>query len=274
MDKRSLFFLQLQEFLGRLAIIFVAPFYFLIARLMNYRVRNLREVRRQCAEAFSAHKGPWIICANHLTMIDSFILSYAAFSLGGHVKQFKKLPWNLPERRNFQSNIFLALLCYLSKCIPIDRGGSREKMKKTLDKCIYLLRDNHTVMIFPEGGRSRTGRVDRDNFSYGVGRFVKDVENCKIMCMYLRGDKQRRYGMIPVWGEKFDAQMNVFTPMPLEGTGLRVQREYAAQIIDKLAQMEESYFDMRRERSCGFKISGQREKESGFALHGENPHRS
>jgi hypothetical protein len=274
MDKRSLFSLRLQEFSGRLAVSFVAPFYFSIARLLNYRVRDLREVRRQCAEEFSAHKGPWIICANHLTMIDSFLLIYAAFSLGGHLTQFRKLPWNLPERSNFQSNIFLAVLCYLSKCIPVDRGGSREKMKKALDKCIYLLRSGHTVMIFPEGGRSRTGRVDQENFSYGVGRFVKDVENCRIMCIYLRGDQQRRYGVIPAWGDKFYAQMEVFTPTPLEGTGLRVQREYAAQIINRLAQMEEKYFDTRRKRSRGFKISGQREKESGFALPGENPYRS
>ena len=119
MDKRSIFSLRLQEFLGRLGIVFVAPFYFLIARLLFYRVRNLREIRRQCAEAFSAHDGPWIICANHLTMIDSFILSYAAFSFGSHFTQFKRLPWNLPERRNFQSNIFLA---------EIGRASCRERV--------------------------------------------------------------------------------------------------------------------------------------------------
>ena len=149
------------------------------------------------------------MCANHLTMIDSFILSYASFGLIRHITHFRQLPWNLPERSNFQSNMFLAVLCYLSKCIPVDRGGSREKMKETLDQCIYLLRNRHTVMIFPEGGRSRTGRVDKDNFSYGVGRFIKDVEGCKVMCIYLRGDKQRAFSVIPAWGDKFYAQMEV-----------------------------------------------------------------
>ncbi len=274
MNKRSIYALRLQEFLGRLAIVFVAPFYFLIARLLFYRVRNLRDIRRQCAEAFSSHEGPWIICANHLTMIDSFILSYAAFSFGSHFWQYKRLPWNLPERSNFQSNVFLAVLCYLSKCIPIDRGGPREKTKKTLAKCIYLLRNGHTVMIFPEGGRSRTGRVDRENFSYGVGRFIQDVENCKVLCMYLRGDKQRRYSLIPAWGDKFYTRVEVFTPEHLEGAGLRVQRDYAAQIINRLAKMEDDYFALRGQRSRGFKLSGESKKGPGFALPGENPHRS
>ena len=274
MDTKSKTALRLQEFLGRMAIFFIAPFYFLIARILFYRVRNLQEIRRQCDIEFSRHKGPWIICANHLTMIDSFLLDYATFSLPEHVTLYKKLPWNLPERSNFQSNIILAVLCYLSKCIPIDRGGPREKMKKTLDKCIYLLRNGHTVMIFPEGGRSRTGRVDKNNFSYGVGRFIKDVEDCKVMCIYLRGDKQRSYSIIPAWGDKFYAQVEVFKPAPVEETGLRAQREYAAQIINRLAQMEEKYFALHRERSRGFKASGKREKKHGFALSEENSHRS
>ncbi len=273
MDKRSRFFLQLQDVLGRLAIFLIAPFYFFGAHVMFYRIRNLREIRRQCAEAFAGHKGPWIMCANHLTMIDSFLLSYASFSLLRHVTHYRKLAWNLPERRNFQSNIFLAVLCYLSKCVPVDRGGSREKMKQLLDKCIYLLNNGNTIMIFPEGGRSRTGRVDKENFSYGVGRFVQDVEDCKVMCIYLRGDKQRRHGLIPAWGEKFYAQMEVLEPTPVTQTGLRAQREYAAQIINRLADMEERYFATRRERYRGFEGSGERAKKRGFALSEENSHR-
>jgi hypothetical protein len=273
MDAKSRFSLHLQNILGRLAIFFVAPFYFFVARLLNYRVRNLRELRRQCAAEFASHKGPWIVCANHLTMIDSFLLSYASFSMVGHLIHYKRLPWNLPERSNFQSNIFLAVLCYLSKCIPVDRGGSRQKMREVLDKCIYLLHRGQTIMIFPEGGRSRTGRVDKENFSYGVGRFIQDVEDCKVMCIYLRGDKQHKYSLIPVWGDNFYAQMEVLKPAPVAQEGLRAQREYAAQIIERLAQMEEKYFAVHRERCCGFDQSAEHSKKHGFALSEENPHR-
>jgi len=273
MDVKSRFFLKLQNILGHLAITFVAPFYFIIAHVLRYRIRNLRELRLQCASAFAAHKGPWIMCANHLTMIDSFILSYATFSFGRHFTQYKKLPWNLPERNNYKDNIILTILCYLSKCIPIHRGGSREKMKKNLDKCIYLLRRGDNIMIFPEGRRSRTGRVNKEDFSYGVGRFVKNVENCKVMCMYLRGDKQAGYSIIPAWGEKFSVQIEVFTPKPLEGSDLKVQREYATQIIDRLAQMEEKYFALRRERCGGFEGTSECGEKQEFALSKKNPHK-
>jgi 1-acyl-sn-glycerol-3-phosphate acyltransferase len=273
MNKKSKGFLRLQNILGRIAIIFIAPLYFFIVNILFYRIQNLKEIRRQYESEFARHKGSWIVCANHLTMIDSFILGYATFSLGQHITGYKKLPWNLPERSKFQSNIFLAVLCYLAKCIPIDRGGSREKIKKTLSKCVYLLRSGHNIMIFPEGRRSRTGRINKESFSYGVGRFVKDVEDCKVICIYLRGNKQDNYSVIPAWGEKFSVQVEVFSPERIAESGLRVQREYATQIIERLARMEERYFALRRERYRGFERAGERREKQGFALSKENPHK-
>jgi hypothetical protein len=273
MDRKSKIFLYLQNILGRITILIIAPLYFFVALIFFYRVRNLKEIRRQCAIEFSRHNGSWIICSNHLTMVDSFILAYAIFSLGQYIINYRKLPWNLPEGSNFQSNIFLRVLCYLSKCIPINRGGSREKMKESLEKCIYLLKSGETIMIFPEGKRSRTGRVNKEDFSYGVGRFVKNVENCKVLFMYLRGDKQDSYSIIPAWGEKFSVQMEVFTPEHVEGSDLRMQREYAKQIIDRLAQMEEKYFALRRERCCGFERTSECGEKSGFAISKKNPHK-
>jgi hypothetical protein len=146
-------------------------------------------------------------------------------------------------------------------------------MKESMEKCIYLLNNGGTIMIFPEGKRSRTGRVDKEGYSYGVGRFIKKIENCKIMCMYLRGDKQNNYSAIPAWGDKFSVQMEVFTPKLVEGSELRAQREYATQIIDKLSQMEENYFALRRERCGGFEGTGEHGEKQGFALSKKNPHR-
>ncbi|HNY50850.1 MAG TPA: lysophospholipid acyltransferase family protein [Smithella sp.] len=273
MTKKSLILLTLQKFIGRIAIFILAPLYFLTAKMFFYRVRDLKETRRLCAAEFAKHKGGWIVCSNHLTMIDSFILSYAMFSLPQHIIHYKKMPWNLPEWTNYKDNFLLTILCYLSKCIPINRGGAREKMKESLGKCMYLLKSGETIMIFPEGKRSRTGRVDQEGFSYGVGRFIKHLEDCKVMCIYLRGDKQDNYSVIPAWGEKFSVHMEVFQPQPAEGSELRVQREYARQIIERLAQMEEAYFALRRKRCGGFEGTGELGKKQGFALSKKNPHR-
>jgi 1-acyl-sn-glycerol-3-phosphate acyltransferase len=259
--------LRLQYRLGRLAVIFTGLISLLAVRLLGYRIRNIREVRKKCLREFREHRGPWIICANHLTMIDSVILAYGLQSLFRYMLEFRLLPWNLPEQRNFQRNIFLAMLCYLCKCIPIHRGGDRDEMKSNLDKCSWVLAENQSLMIFPEGGRSRTGKIDRDGVSYGVGRFVKDFDDCKIMCVYLRGDGQDGFSTIPKFGEKFTMTVETYRPERLSINGLRAQRMYAEQIIDRLARMEEDYFALHRQRHSGFDGPRQQSEERRCAVH-------
>lgn len=255
-----------QHILGHMAVFIIGPIYFSIIRLMGYRVRNIKKIRDDFASNFKNHKGPWIICANHLTMIDSFILTYVMVPLSRHCTQYRLIPWNLPERKNFQRNIILTILCYLCKCIPINRGGNREDMKKTLDTCNSLLTCNQALLIFPEGGRSRNGRVNTESFSYGVGRFIKDVENCRVMCIYLRGDGQDTYGSIPGFRDRFTVKLEVLQPQPTELNGLKAQRHYAEQIIKRLACMEEDYFASHRQRHCGFERSEQQGEESKYTV--------
>jgi hypothetical protein len=235
--------LKLQNGIGRITAFILAPCYFALIRLMGYRIRNLKAVREACRREFLQHEGPWLICANHLTMMDSALLSYAMLSLWAHLRHYRWIPWNLPERNNFK-NPFLVLLCYLSKCIPVQRSGPRVQMKQTLAKCGYLLRRKQRLLIFPEGGRSRTGRVDTENFSYGVGRFLEENgADLRVMCLYLRGDGQASYSTVPVFGERFVVLVDVFKPEKSALTGLRAQRDDARQIVRRLAEMEARYFE-------------------------------
>ncbi|TFG91053.1 MAG: 1-acyl-sn-glycerol-3-phosphate acyltransferase [Syntrophobacterales bacterium] len=269
MNWKTRYLLRLQRFLGRLSIFVIAPLTHLFVRVMGYRVRDLRRARRTIRDLFKEHGGAWIICPNHLTMIDSIILQCAMAPLHGYMIRYRRFPWNLPERANFQKNIFLTVVCYLSKCIPISRGGDRGKIKSILDRCVYLLKKRESLIIFPEGGRSRTGRVDVEKASYGVGRLVANASNCRVMCMYLRGDGQETYGGIPRFGEHFTMQIEAFKP-EMEGRGLKAQRDCARQIVGRLARMEEEYFDRKRHRGS-YGPSGKREK-SGYPLHGQGVH--
>jgi hypothetical protein len=259
-------YLLVQHVLGQVAVFILGPIYFAIIRIMGYRVRNLRQIRKDFAHHFRNHEGPWIICANHLTMIDSIILTYIMMSLFRHFTQYRLIPWNLPERRNFQRNIILTVLCYLAKCIPINRGGDRDEMKKTLDNCFHLLDRKQSLFIFPEGGRSRTGRVNTDSYSYGVGRFIKDFEDSKVMCIYLRGDGQDTFGTIPRFGERFTVKVEIFQPQLTEQNGLKAQRYYAEQIVKHLARMEANYFSSHRKRYCGSERSAQHGEEPEYAI--------
>ncbi len=243
MERRDRLFLGLQYLLGHLAAVVTAPLIFLAVRLRKYRIRDLKRLRSEVARLQQEHEGPWLICPNHLTMIDSVLISYGLASLWGHILRFRRVPWNLPERRNFQSNIFLAVLCYLAKCLPVDRGGSREDLQRLLEKCRRVLKWRQSLLIFPEGGRSRTGRIYRENCSYSVGRFLDENRDCKVMLIYLRGDAQDVYGLMPRFGDQFTMNVEVFDPGSREGEGgRRVQRDYAERIIERLAGMEEEYF--------------------------------
>jgi 1-acyl-sn-glycerol-3-phosphate acyltransferase len=245
MERRDSFLLSLQYLLGRLAVVITVPFIFLAIRMRGYRIRDLGGVRSEVARLHGEHEGPWLICPNHLTMIDSVLISYGMASLSGHIGRFKRVPWNLPERDNFQSNLFLAVLCYLAKCLPVNRGGSREELQRLFDKCRSVLDWRQSLLVFPEGGRSRTGRVDRENFSYGVGRFLDECPGCRVMLIYLRGDGQETFGKMPRLGECFTMNVEVFDPGGVDGAGLRLQREYARRIVERLARMEEEYFASR-----------------------------
>ena len=246
MDGRDRFHLRLQYFLGHLAAVITAALVFVGVWVMRYRIRDLKRIRNEVARLQKEHEGPWLICPNHLTMIDSVLVSYGMASLWGHILRFRRVPWNLPERDNFQRNISVAVLCYLAKCLPVNRGGSREELQRLLDKCRRVLFWRQSLLVFPEGGRSRTGRVNRENVSYGVGRFLDENKSCRVMLIYLRGDGQTDYGTMPGFGERFTMNVEVFDPVRKNGGGLRVQREYARQIIERLADMEDTYFAGRR----------------------------
>ena len=238
---------HLQYALGRLTSIFLVPLYFTAIRLRGYRIHDLERVRDEWSRFFQEHKGPWIVCANHLTMVDSVILAYTMLSLPNQIIRFHLVPWNLPERTNFQRNPLLTALCYLAKCIPIGRGGNRDEMRKTLERCQYILSRRQNLLIFPEGGRSRTGRVNLENYSYGVGRFVKACDGYRLLCVYLRGDRQETYGSIPRFGEQFTVTLEELVLQESGLRGLRAQRDYSTQIIQRVAKMEEDYFDVRRQ---------------------------
>lgn len=245
MRTRDKIFFYFQYYIGRLMVFAVGPLIFLAIKAFGYRVRNLSNVRQKIQGLMEAHPGPWLICANHLTLIDSVIIVYAMIPIYRYMVHYKQLPWNVPEQMNFNRNIFVGLTCFLTKCIPIIRGGNRDAVKSSLAKCTFLLNKGENLMIFPEGTRSRSGRVNTEDFPYGVGRFVCCIPNCRVMTIYLRGESQKTYSNFPRHGETFTMTAEECrTETNLKG--LRAQRDCARQIVNHLSKMEKDYFE-----SCG-----------------------
>jgi hypothetical protein len=211
----------------------------------GYRVDRLAEVRREYREIRSRSSAPLLICANHLTMVDSFVIAWALGNPLWLMLHFSALPWNVPERLNFAVRPWQKALIYVLKCIPIHRGGRRSEVAGVLTRVTHLLNANDTVLIFPEGGRSRSGRVDVDSAATGVGRVIRSVPDCRVLCVYLRGERQAGYSATPERGDRFYAAVSEIEPKT-DATGLRGSRELVRQVVRKLSDMETEYFDGRK----------------------------
>ncbi len=204
------------------------------------RAVAVREYRRVRGES----SAPLLLCANHLTMFDSFVIGWAIGSPGGYLRDFGAVPWNTPEEVHFASTWWKRILVYLYKCVPLKRGGDRAQVAKTLDKVRFLLARGETVLVFPEGGRSRTARVEVDSAAYGVGRLVTSLPGCRVLCVYLRGEGQGSWSDLPRRGERFHVAVALIEPKS-DKRGLRASLDVARQITAQLAEMEHSYFDGR-----------------------------
>jgi 1-acyl-sn-glycerol-3-phosphate acyltransferase len=155
------------------------------------------------------------------------------------------MPWNLPEYRNVASLWFARAAVWITKCIPIRRGGRREEVSGALKRVKYLLSRGETALIFAEGGRSRTGRVQIEALAHGMGRLASSVRNCRALVVYMRGDRQLSWSTVPAIGDSFYVDFEVVRPHS-ERTGMRRSREYAQQIMDRLVHLEDKYFARRQ----------------------------
>jgi len=208
---------------------------------MRYRIRDVAAVRKRFRVLVRETEAPILICPNHLTMADSAILAWA---LGGPwwlLAHFRWVPWNVPELSNFAGVGLDRAAAYMVKCIPIVRGGPREHLSRALAKIEYVLSRGETALIFAEGARSRTGRIQPESTAHGVGRIVSAIPDCQVLCAYLRGDRQETWSTIPVRGDSFYVDFELFRPAS-EHSGMRRSRDFAHQVTDRLVRLEEKYF--------------------------------
>lgn len=239
LDLRARRALDVQRWLGRLAAPIWVPLVALVLRFgRGYRIENLREVRRRARRLLEdAASAPVLLCANHLTMIDSFLVSWAMASPWHYALHFRRLPWNVPERSNFASNGFSRVAAYLAKCIPISRGGDRRAVADVLARIRHVVMAGETALLFPEGGRSRSGRVEIESAAYGVGRIVGSLPDCRVLCVYMRGRGQDTWSTLPRRHERFHVDLACIEPKS-DHRGLRRSRDLARQIVAELSRME------------------------------------
>ena len=69
-------------------------------------IEGVEEARRIYREALADGR-PVIVCANHLTMVDSIYLHHAFASIADYLVSFRRFSWNVPAVENFKRNLLL-----------------------------------------------------------------------------------------------------------------------------------------------------------------------
>lgn len=213
--------------------------WFWMVGIQRYRIRDIKSLRQKYKRIQKDHPGPLLICPNHLTFIDSLILIWGLSSPWRYCINFKRFHWNLPKETHVENNWLFRFVCYLGKCICIPKD--KEKTKRVMNKARYLMQHNQDFMIFPEGTRSKTGRINTTNYIYGVGQLILDTPNLTTVSVYMRGLGQKKDSVFPKRGDSFDISLAVIQPKT-DKKGLRAMRDIASQLIEQLVTMEEAYF--------------------------------
>lgn len=234
--------LEIQRLVSYLLLVVFGPVIHGIYRLrFGYSAHDLDAVRKRYAQIRREHPGPILLCTNHLTLIDSIVQGVILNSLPRYLMHVSALPWNLPERKNFDKSLAWRLTCYLGRCIPVTRGASKEQSKRVQEKMRYVLQRGDIISIFPEGTRSRSGRVNAEEFSYGSGQLLSMVPDATVLCVYLRGTREGGFADFPARGERFYVDLAVIEPQSRH-SGMRQSRDFSRQIVDQLLSMEERFF--------------------------------
>ena len=208
--------------------------------VLRYRVENLAHWRKMY-RALNQNGRPLLICANHLTYLDSVVLIYAFSHHLRYFTRFRTLPWNLPAIEYFK-NPFFALVGMTSKCLFIDRSGSKESHEALYDVAGTLLARGEVFTIFPEGRRSRTGMFDDRKLAYGIGKVVTRVPEVDVLCVYLRAKDQSRYSGFPKLGSRFLLRAEKLVVQPAD-SGRESVGQITQTIARKIQALEKQHFD-------------------------------
>lgn len=244
--KAKLFLQRIISFLILVLLYFCYWIFLFIIR--RYQILSINDIRKQFKSITKDIAGPLLICSNHLTYIDSVVLILAFGSCLDYIFNFHVMPWNFPKTTHMKKNVFYMLISYIGKCVFIDFNNHNRATNQPMNIAKYLLLRGEYIMLFPEGHRGHGGRVDTQNFTYGVGKLIKEVPNIKVLCTYLRGSTQMEGSNFPNKHDKFYCKLKLLDPTKLipqainNTSELKIMRDLSKKIIQQLYDMEQEYF--------------------------------
>ena len=145
---------------------------FLIKGVISIFFRVFYNLRVEGARNIPA-KGPYVLCVNHTSFLDGFIVA-ASVSFRTELDLFFiafRRYFTVPIVRNFVKR---------ARIIPIDATEIIEAMQGSS----FILREGKALCIFPEGARSIDGQVKE--FKKGIGIIAKELD-VPLVSVFIKG---------------------------------------------------------------------------------------
>jgi 1-acyl-sn-glycerol-3-phosphate acyltransferase len=175
--------------------------------------------------------GAVIIASNHLSFIDSVVIPICAPRPVVFIA--KKEYW---EGKGIRGALTRGWFNAIGS-IPVERGTHRAA-QESLDAALQVLKDGQAFGIYPEGTRSRDGRLYRGKT--GVGWLALTAQVPVVPCAVIGTDKLQpvgaRFPRIARFTVRFGEPLT-FAPPSTGTTAAQARRAVTDQVMDAVAAM-------------------------------------
>ncbi len=216
---RKKFWKQGREFISFMLLTY--PVGILLGVLFNL-LRLIRFIRVRHPERFPHGRGRIVVYANHHSYYGEAFTLPALFFRDYLFHPWRRGPWSTPDKANFIDKPFFFWL--RPRAIPVPRGN-KQKENNFLLRCIKAVYEGGNLILFPEGGRTSSGKEHLFSpsgkpirpFKGGLPLLIKAIPEAAI---------------VPVWLENFDRVL----PDKPDRRGSIFPRFWKGPIIIKIGQ--------------------------------------
>lgn len=162
---------------------------------------------------------PYIFVSNHLSNADIPVIS--------------NLPWEMKwiAKKELFSLPFAGWMMRMSGDISVDRSSATKRVGVFL-KCSKYLSRNISVMFFPEGTRSRTGKLNR----FAPGAFDLAIrEQVPVVPIVLDGTRECLPKNTWIFKPGVEVRVKILDPVPVEGLGEEEGKELMNRVHSLIA---------------------------------------
>lgn len=200
----------LASFFSAFCFLFVRPF---ISLIFIKKIEGKENIPKE----------NFILAANHQSHLDQLFTGYLCtprkFTYIGQTDRYEGL-----------EKFFLKLLYLLWGVIPVNRKDKASR-KKALERCIFALKKGFILIIYPEGTRTRTGKIQKGKC--GIGKIFLATKK-PILPVGIKG----AFELLPPGGKlKIKKIIEIKIGKPLFFEENSSPEEIAKKVIEEIASL-------------------------------------